>query len=118
MKRHKFTTVDEYIDSFPAPVRKMLKEIRKTIREAAPEAKEQISYNIPAFKLNSKGLVWFAAFTHHISMYPVSSSSEFFKKNLSRYAGSKGTVRFPIDEPIPLKLVAKIVKWRIAEGKK
>ena len=112
----KFKSIDEYISSFSPDKRKLLREFRKTIREVAPGATEEISYNIPAFKLNGKSLVWFAAFNEHIGFYPVSKTIGVFAKELSGYEGSKGTVRFPLDKPLPLGLIRKIVKYRVKEN--
>src|SRR4051812_44541721 len=107
----KFKTVDEYIATFPAGTKSMLKEMRKTIKEAAPDAEEKISYNMPAFKLHGM-LVYYAGYKAHIGFYPVSSAIAAFKKELSGYEQSKGTIRFPLDGPLPLRLISKIVKFR------
>jgi uncharacterized protein YdhG (YjbR/CyaY superfamily) len=114
-----FTTVDEYIASFPKNIQIILRELRQAIREAAPEAEESISYQMPAFKLNGT-LMWFAAFKNHIGLYPKITAIEVFKQELAGYEVSKGTIRFPINEPVPLNLVKKIVKYRVKEnlGKK
>ena len=114
-----FKNVDEYITTFPKNIQTILQELRQVIRDAAPEAEEVISYQMPAFKLNGI-LVWFAAFKNHIGFFPKSSAIEAFKKELSGYEVSKGTIRFPLDKPIPLDLVKKIVKYRVKEdsGKK
>ena len=108
-------TIDEYIATFPNNVQSILQELRQVIRDSAPEAEEVISYQIPAFKLNGI-LVWFAAFKDHIGFYPKSSAIEAFKKELSGYDISKGTIRFPLDKPIPFELVRKIVKHRVKEN--
>jgi uncharacterized protein YdhG (YjbR/CyaY superfamily) len=113
--RKHYETIDEYIATFPQNIQNILQELRKTIRNSAPEAKEAISYQIPTYKLNGN-LVHFAAFTNHISFFPTSSGISKFKKELSRYEISKGTVRFPINEPIPFDLIAKIVKYRVKEN--
>ena len=113
--RKHFKTIDEYFSYFPDNVKIVLQEMRKVIREAAPEAKELISYNIPAFEQNGI-LVWFAAFKNHIGFYPKMSGIEAFKKELSDYEIAKGTVRFPLDKPIPLELVKRIVKYRLKEN--
>ncbi len=117
--RKVFKTVDEYIATFPENVQIILEEMRQAIRESAPEAEEVISYRIPAFKLNGI-LVWFAAFKNHIGFYPTSSPMEVFKEELSGYEVSKGTIRFPINKPVPLDLVKNIVRYRVKEnlGKK
>jgi len=113
----KFTSVDEYIATFPEEIRKMLEEIRTTIKLAAPEAEEKISYQMPTFFLDGN-LIHFAAFKNHIGLYPTPSGIEEFKTELSKYQGAKGSVRLPIDEPIPLKLIHRIVKYRVAENLK
>jgi uncharacterized protein YdhG (YjbR/CyaY superfamily) len=114
-----FKTIDEYIATFPKNVQGILEEMRDAIRESAPQAEEVISYQIPAFKLNGN-LVYFAAFKNHIGFYPTSSGVEKFKKELSGFEVSKGTIRFPINKPIPFDLVKKIVRYRVKEnlGKK
>jgi uncharacterized protein YdhG (YjbR/CyaY superfamily) len=108
-------SVDEYIASFPENVKCILQELRQVIKETAPDAKEVISYEMPAFELNGI-LVWFAAFKNHIGFFPKVSAIEAFKKELSSYELSKGTIRFPLDKPIPFDLVRKIVKYRIKEN--
>ena len=111
----RFETIDEYIATFPRNVQRILEELRQTIRDSAPGAKEAISYQIPTFKLNGN-LVHFAAFKNHIGFYPTSSAISEFKKELSHYIYGKGSVRFPINEPIPFDLVRKIVKYRVKEN--
>jgi uncharacterized protein YdhG (YjbR/CyaY superfamily) len=110
-----FKTIDEYIATFPKSVQGILEEMREAIRESAPKAQEVISYQIPAFKLNGN-LVYFAAFKNHIGFYPTSSGVEKFKEELSNYEVSKGTIRFPIDKPVPFDLVKKIVRYRVKEN--
>ena len=112
MQDLKCNTIDEYISSFPKSIQKMLEEIRVTIRKAAPDAVEAISYAIPTFKLNGN-LVHFAAFKNHIGFYPTPNGIEEFEKELSAYKQGKGSVQFPIDKPIPLNLISKIVKYRV-----
>ena len=112
-----FKTIDEYIATFPKNVQGILEEIRQTIRDSAPDAEEAISYQIPTFKLNGN-LVHFAAFKKHIGFYPAPSGIEVFKEELSQYEVSKGTVKFPIDKPMPLDLIVKIVKYRVKENLK
>ena len=109
------STIDEYIREFPRDVQKKLSELRSTIRRAAPDAIEKISYRMPTF-FQGKNLVHFAAYEHHIGFYPTPSGIIEFKNELSGYATSKGAVQFPIDEPLPLDLVARIVKFRVAEN--
>jgi uncharacterized protein YdhG (YjbR/CyaY superfamily) len=108
-------TVDEYIATFPKNVQLVLEEIRRAVREVAPEAEEVISYQMPAFKQNGI-LVWFAAFKNHIGFFPKVSAIEAFKEELSDYELSKGTIRFPLNKPIPIELVKKIVKFRVKEN--
>lgn len=107
--------IDAYIASFPEDVRAILEKVRATIRKAAPGAEETISYRIPTFTLNGN-LVHFAAFKNHIGFYPGPTGIEAFKEDLSAYEGAKGSVRFPLDKPIPLGLISKIVKFRVKES--
>jgi len=109
------TNIDEYIAQFPKDVQEILQELRATIRAAAPEAEEAISYQMPTFKLKGY-LVYFAAYKNHIGFYPVPRGIEAFKEELSAYKGGKGTVQFPIDKPLPLELISKIVRYRVAEN--
>ena len=110
-KRKSFNSIDEYIANFPAEVQKILGELRAVIKAAAPDAEERISYQIPTFTLKGN-LVHFAAYKKHIGFYPTSSGIQAFKHELSIYEGGKGTVQFPIDKPLPLELIRKIVKCR------
>ena len=114
-KRTTARDIDEYIAGFPKDIREILEKIRATIRKAAPEAEEAISYGMPAFKLNGY-LVYFAAYKKHIGFYPVPTGIEAFKKELSAYKGAKGSVQFPLDKPMPLDLISKIVKFRVKEN--
>ena len=116
--RRKFGTVDEYIKESPRSVRDVLQELRRVISESAPEAKETMSYGIPTFDLNGRHLVHFAAFKNHIGFYPTSSGVEAFKKELSKFKGGRGTVQFPLDEPIPFDLVRRITLFRVKENSK
>jgi uncharacterized protein YdhG (YjbR/CyaY superfamily) len=122
MPAHKkqFKTIDEYIKTFPEDVQKLLEKIRQTIRKAAPEAVETISYQMPTFNLDGKYLIYFAAWKNHIGFYPIPAGDKAFQKELSPYTGAKSSVRFPIDKPIPYDLVKKLVMFRIKEnqGKK
>ena len=115
MKSAPTTTIDEYIASYPKNVQKLLEEVRTTIKKAAPEAEEAIKYGIPTFILNGN-LVHFGGFKNHIGFYPAPSGIEEFKKELSKYAGAKGSVQFPIDKPMPLALITKIVKFRVKKN--
>ena len=114
--RRQFKTMDEYIDTFPEDVRRILNELRQTIKEVVPDAEETINYQIPTFTLNGN-LVHFAAFENHIGFYPAPSGMEAFKEELSRYKGAKGSVQFPIDEPLPLPLIRRIVEFRVKENR-
>jgi uncharacterized protein YdhG (YjbR/CyaY superfamily) len=107
--------IDEYIAGFPGDVQAILQEVRTTIRKAAPDAEEAIKYQIPTFTLNGN-LIHFAAFKTHIGLYPAPRAIEAFKDELSAYAGGKGTVRFPLDQPIPLGLIGRIVRFRVKES--
>jgi uncharacterized protein YdhG (YjbR/CyaY superfamily) len=110
-------TIDEYIAGFPADIQVILQKIRKTIKDAAPDAQEVISYQMPTFKLHGN-LVHFAAFKNHIGFYPVPSGIEKFKAELSVYKQGKGSVQFPLDQPIPYDLISRIVKFRVEENLK
>ncbi len=107
--------IDEYIAGFPNEVQEMLEKIRLTISKAAPDAAEAISYQMPTFKLNGN-LVHFAAYKNHIGFYPTPSGIQAFKEELSVYAGAKGSVQFPLNQPIPFALIGKIVKFRVKEN--
>ncbi len=109
-----FTSIDEYIASFPADVQERLRQMRAAIREAAPEAQEKISYQMPTFFLQGN-LVHFAAFKNHIGFYPAPRGIEAFKDELAAYEGAKGSVQFPLDQPLPLDLVRRIVQFRVAD---
>ena len=115
MKRMPVTTIDDYIAGFAKDVQVILEELRATIRKAAPEAEETINYQIPTFTVNGN-LVHFAAYKNHIGFYPTPSGIAAFKKELSAYEGAKGSVQFPIDKPLPLRLITKIVKFRVKEN--
>src|ERR1051325_4245249 len=107
-----FTTIDEYIAMFPEDVQAILQQVRETIRAAAPEATEKISYQMPTFFLNGN-LVHFAAFKNHIGFYPAPQGIDAFKEELSKFKGAKGSVQFPLDKPMPLNLISRIVKYRV-----
>lgn len=106
--------IDEYIALFPKDVQEILEKIRITIKKAAPTAQETINYQMPTFTLHGN-LVHFAAYKNHIGFYPTPSGIENFKKELSVYEGAKGSVKFPLDKPIPYTLIGKIVKFRVKE---
>ncbi len=109
-------TVDAYITGFPPEVQAILRKIRRIILDAAPSAAESIAYDMPAYKLKGKPLVYFAAFEKHIGFYPIPSGIEAFKEELSHYKGGKGSVQFPLDKPIPYDLIERIVQYRVKES--
>lgn len=115
MKKSKPTDVDGYIAGFPVDVQERLKQVRAAVQEAAPQAEETIKYAMPAYVLHGN-LVFFAAFTNHIGFYALPSGHEQFQKELARYKSGKGSVQFPFDEPLPVKLISRIVKFRIREN--
>ena len=115
--RQKFSSINQYIATFPKEVQGKLEELRQVIKEATPQAKEAISYQMPAFKLNGN-LVWFAAYKNHIGFYPTALGIEKFKDKLSAYKTSKGTVKFPLNEPLPIDLIKDIVRFRVKENLK
>lgn len=108
-------TIDEYIANFPDDIQKILQKIRKTIKKAAPDAQEKIGYGMPTLTLNGN-LVHFAAFKNHIGFYPTPSGTEKFKKEIASYKSAKGSIQFPLDEPIPYELITKIVDFRVKEN--
>jgi len=108
-------TIDEYIADYPKDIQKLLQQVRATIKKAAPKAEEKISYGIPTFTLNGN-LVHFGAYEKHIGFYAMPTGHEAFKKELSVYKQGKGSVQFPIDQPLPLDLISRIVKFRLKEN--
>ncbi|AIQ68107.1 iron chaperone [Paenibacillus graminis] len=111
-----YESIDDYITQAPLEIRKKLEAVRKVIHEAAPEAEEKISYQMPTFFLHGN-LVHFAAFKKHIGFYPAPSGIEAFQEELAQYKGAKGSVQFPLDKPLPLDLISRIVKFRAAENR-
>ncbi len=111
-----YKTVDEYIAKQTNSVQPVLTKIRNLIKECAPEANEMISYGMPGYKLHGKPLVYFGAFKKHIGLYPTPSGIEAFRKELSQYEGAKGSIQFPLDQPIPYDLIARIVHYRAKES--
>ena len=107
--------VDEYIANFPAGTQKVMEQLRATIKQAAPSAEEVISYAMPAYKLKSI-LVYFAAYDHHIGFYPTPAGIAAFQDELAGYKGAKGSVQFPLAQPMPLDLISRIVKYRVQEN--
>ncbi len=110
-----YQTIDEYIAGFPPEVQQLLQQMRATIKAAAPQAQEKISYQMPTFYLHGN-LVHFAAFKNHIGFYPAPQGIEAFQAELSAYKGAKGSVQFPINQPLPLDLVRRIVEYRVGEN--
>ncbi len=113
----RYKTVEGYISSFPEDIQEKLQKIRETIKQAAPDSEELISYNMPAYKFHGT-LVYFAVHTKHIGFYPFPSAIASFKKEASVYETSKGSIRFPLDKPIPYRLIRKIVQYRVNENMK
>ncbi len=110
-----FNTVDEYIETFTPEVKTLLRVMRTTIQANAPDAVEGIAYGMPAYKLNKKPLVYFAAFKNHIGFYATPTGHEAFQKELAGYKQGKGSVQFPLSDPLPLELIGRIVKFRVKE---
>ena len=111
-------SVEEYISSFSEETRKTLQSIRETIKQNAPEAEELISYGMPAYKLNKKPLVYFAAFKNHIGFYATPTGHKEFAEELSKYKQGKGSVQFPLNEPMPFELIERIVRFRVEGNSK
>lgn len=116
-KKSGFASIDEYIEAFPPEIQAILQQIRATIKAAAPDATEKISYQMPTFYLKGN-LVHFAAFKNHIGFYPTPSGIEAFKQEIARCESGKGSIRFPIDEPMPLDLIDRMVRLRVEENLK
>jgi len=110
------TSIDEYIADFPEDIQALLNQVRFTIKQAAPDAEESLGYGMPAYKLHGRPLVYFAAFKNHIGFYATPTGHAEFAKELSTYKQGKGSVQFPIDQPMPLKLIAQIVEFRVIEN--
>jgi uncharacterized protein YdhG (YjbR/CyaY superfamily) len=110
-------SIDAYIEALPAEVQTRLRQIRKEIKKIAPRAEEAISYGIPAFNLNGTYLIYMAGYKKHVSIYPAPRGVQEFRKELSKYKGGKGTVQFPLDEPLPMDLIRRIVKYRLSVNK-
>lgn len=115
MNPAKPASIDEYIDTFPEETQRILQQVRAAIKTVVPEAEETIGYAIPTFKLNKINLVHFAGFKNHIGFYPTPVAGEVFKEELANYKTGKGSVQFPLDKPMPLDLITRIVEYRIKE---
>jgi len=116
MKMLKYNDMDSYIAGFPTEIQEVLQQVRQTVIQAAPGAKETIKYNMPAFTLKGN-LVYFAAFKHHIGFFPAPIGVPEFEEELSKYKTGKGSVQFPLNQPMPLSLITGIVKYRLQKAK-
>ena len=118
MAKTNFQSIDEYIAACPPESQAYLKQIRKLIHTLVPDAKERISYQIAAFERNGKNLIHFAGWKKHVSLYPVPAGSEAFERQVEPYVDGKGTLKFPLDEPLPIKLIERVIKLHLAVNKK
>jgi uncharacterized protein YdhG (YjbR/CyaY superfamily) len=118
MAKTNFQSIDEYIAACPPDSQDYLRQIRKLIRSLVPDAKEKISYQIACFELNGMNLIHFAGWKKHVSLYPVPAGSEAFERQIKPYVSDKGTVKFPLDEPLPIKLIERVVKLHLGVNKK
>ena len=118
MAKTDFKSLDEYIAACPPESQAYLRQIRKLIHTLVPDAKERISYQMAAFERNGKNLIHFAGWKKHVSLYPVPAGSEAFERQVAKYAGGKGTLKFSLDEPLPLKLIERVVKLHLAVNNK
>jgi len=117
-KKTGFTSIDEYIATLPEGTQKAMEEIRAAIKSAAPRAEERISYQMAAFKLDGHYIAHFAGWKKHIGMYPIPAGDAAFQKEVLPYKGDKSSLQFPLDKPMPIKLIRKMIKFRIVENKK
>ena len=117
-RRSTATSTDDYIGQFPPKTQQILQEMRDLIRASAPGASETISYAMPTFDVNGRHLVHFAGYARHIGFYPIPSGMEAFKQELSRYKTGKGSVQFPLDQPLPRDLIRRIVEYRVEENQR
>ena len=118
MAKTNFQSIDEYIAACPPESQDYLQQIRRLIHTLVPDANEKISYQMAAFERNGKNLIHFAGWKKHVSLYPVPAGSEAFERQIAKYAGGKGTLKFPLDEPLPLKLIERVVKLHLDVNKK
>jgi uncharacterized protein YdhG (YjbR/CyaY superfamily) len=114
----KFTSINEYISTLPENAQKAVEEIIMTIKTMVPNAEERISYNMPAFKVNGEYFIHFSAWKNHIGMYPIPAGNEAFQKQIEPYRSAKSSLNFPLNKPMPIKLIEKFIKFRIAENLK
>ena len=112
----KFISINEYVSSLPENAQKAMSEIIATIKAKVPNAEEYISYNMPAFKVNGEYFVHFSAWKNHIGMYPIPAGNEAFQKQIEQYRSAKSSLNFPLDKPMPIKLIEKVIKFRISEN--
>jgi uncharacterized protein YdhG (YjbR/CyaY superfamily) len=112
----KFTSINEYVSSLPKNAQTAMEEIIATIKAKVPDAEEHISYNMPAFKVNGEYFIHFSAWKNHIGMYPIPAGNEAFQKQIEPYRSAKSSLNFPLDQPMPIKLIEKFIKFRIAEN--
>ena len=118
MAKTNFQSIDEYISACPPDSQAYLRQIRKLIRALVPDANERISYQMAAFERNGRNLIHFAGWKKHVSLYPVPAGSEAFERQITKYAGGKGTLKFPLDEPLPIKLIERVIKLHLDVNKK
>jgi len=118
MATKKAGSMDDYIAGFPKETQKVLRELRAIIKNTVPDAEETISYSIPTFTMNKKYLVYFAGYKNHVSLYPAPIGNATFEKDLKPYRSGKGTAQFPLDKPLPIDLIKRIVKYRMKENLK
>jgi uncharacterized protein YdhG (YjbR/CyaY superfamily) len=114
----KFTSINEYVSSLPENAQKAMGEIIASIKAKVPDAEEHISYNMPAFKMNGEYFIHFSAWKNHVGMYPIPAGNEAFQKQIELYRSAKSSLKFPLDKPMPIKLIEKFIKFRIAENLK
>jgi uncharacterized protein YdhG (YjbR/CyaY superfamily) len=112
------SSIDEYIATFPADTQEILKKLRSTIKAAVPDAEERMSYGMPTFTMNGKYLIYFAGWKNHISIYPIPSGHQEFNKKIEPYISGKATLKFPLDQPLPLDLVSEMVRLQMADHSK
>jgi uncharacterized protein YdhG (YjbR/CyaY superfamily) len=114
----KFTSINEYVSTLPENAQKAMREIIAAIKNNVPDAEEHISYNMPAFKVNGEYFIHFSAWKNHIGMYPIPAGNEAFQKQIEQYRSAKSSLNFPLDKPMPIQLIKKVIKFRIAENLK
>jgi uncharacterized protein YdhG (YjbR/CyaY superfamily) len=113
--KKQYTTIDQYIARFPRDVQAILEKIREIVHKATPEAEEVISYAIPAFRLRKRNLIYFAGWKEHVSLYPIPSGSAAFREEIAPYVAGRGTLKFPLNKPIPYPLIKKVVELSVAQ---